>query len=110
MTSPDSNTADAWLRELVARGFQFLHPCDDSGEVMAVVGVRAHDSVIDVVRMHSEDDVVATRMPGDEENVLTPSRVTWQSTGEVCDVLEELLSLPDDRTPGSLALSGVRIG
>jgi hypothetical protein len=106
MTSHEPASAAEQLRELVARGFQFVHPCDSDGEVLAVVGIRAHDNVIDVVRLMSEDEVVAARMPGDEQDVLQPSRVTWQSTGEVHSVLTELLELPDDRTPGSLALSG----
>ena len=62
-----------------------------------MVGVRAHDDVIDVVRLHTEDDAVATRMPADEENVLQPSRFSWHRTGPACTVLEELLGLPDER-------------
>lgn len=93
---------DAGLRELVARGFQFMQPQDEHGEIVALVGVRGHDNVIDVVRLQDEDNAVATRMPGSEENVLAPSAVTWESTGSAYDVIEELLRLPDDRTPGSL--------
>lgn len=108
MTSSTDTTSDAdtLLRELVARGFQFMHPRDEQGEILAVVGVRAHDNVIDAVRLQDEDDVIATRMPGDEENVFAPTRVSWQSTGAVCEVLDELLNLPDDRTPGSLLVPG----
>ncbi|PRY31627.1 hypothetical protein [Umezawaea tangerina] len=95
MTSVDG--AEVRLRELIARGFQFLHPTDERGELTAVVGVRAHDNVIDVVRLHTEDDAVATRMPADEPDVLTPSRFSWRTHGPVCSVLEELLDLPDDR-------------
>ncbi|WNV84023.1 hypothetical protein [Umezawaea sp. Da 62-37] len=95
MTSVDS--AEGRLRELIARGFQFLHPTDGRGELTAVVGVRAHDDVIDVVRLHTEDDAIATRMPADEQNVLMPSRFSWRTRGSVCSVLEALLGLPDDR-------------
>lgn len=84
------------LRELIARGFQFLHPRDARGELAAVVGVRAHDAVIDVVRLHTEDDAVAMRMPADEVNVLSPSRFSWRRHGPATHVLEELLDLPDE--------------
>ncbi|WP_433268045.1 hypothetical protein ACQPZF_03200 [Actinosynnema sp. CS-041913] len=86
------------LRQLIARGFQFLHPRDARGELAAVVGVRAHDAVIDVVRLHTEDDVVAMRMPADEVNVLSPTRFSWRRRGPATSVLDELLELPDDRT------------
>lgn len=86
---------DARLRELVARGFQFIPPRDADGEVVALIGVRGHDDVIDVVQICSEDDVVATRMPSDEEDVFAPSTVTWQTMGPAADVLADLLALPD---------------
>jgi hypothetical protein len=85
------------LNALILRGFQFLYPRDDKGELAAVVGVRAHDNVIDIVRLHDENDAVATRMPADEANVLVPTRYSWQRTGPACRVIEELLELPDDR-------------
>ncbi|GAA1262140.1 hypothetical protein [Saccharothrix xinjiangensis] len=92
-----TNRTSYQLRELIARGFQFLHPRDARGELAAVVGVRAHDAVIDVVRLHTPDDVVAMRMPADEVNVLAPSRFSWRRHGTATSVLEELLDLPDDR-------------
>ncbi len=99
-TTPAAPDTDSLLHELIARGFQFLHPCDEHGEVVAVVGVRAHHDVIDVLRLHSEDDAVATRIPGDEEDILEPSRMSWRTTGTAVHVLGELLSLPDQHTPG----------
>ncbi|GAA3847206.1 hypothetical protein GCM10022243_11630 [Saccharothrix violaceirubra] len=100
MTSPADHIGrtTSQLRQLIARGFRFLHPRDARGELAAVVGVRAHHAVIDVVRLHTEDDVVATRMPADEANVLEPSRFSWRRRGPATSVLEELLDLPDDRT------------
>ncbi|MGW3961940.1 hypothetical protein ACWED2_19105 [Amycolatopsis sp. NPDC005003] len=83
------------LQELVARGYQFVHPADERGEVLAVVGVRVHDDVVDVVRLNAEDDVVATRMPGSEENIFEPERWLWRRCGEGAQVLTEILSLPD---------------
>ena len=92
------------ILELRARGFYFIDPRDEGGEVVAVVGVRAHDNVIDVVRLHSEDEAIASRVPSDED-ILAPTRVFWRQVGPVNVVLGEMLALPDDRTPGSLALA-----
>ena len=90
--------------ELRARGFYFIDPRDKGGEVVAVVGVRAHDNVIDVVRLHSEDEAIASRMPGDDD-IVAPTKVFWRQEGPANTVLGEMLALPDDRTPGSLALA-----
>jgi hypothetical protein len=89
---------EARLRQLIARGFRFVHPRDDQGEIVTIVGFRAHDDVIDVIRLHSEDHVVATRIPGDEDDLLTPTTVLWESTGPMRQVLDDLLDLPDDRS------------
>ena len=94
-TVPVTTVADQ-LRNLVARGFRFIHPRTDQGELVAVVGVRAHHQVVDVVEVRTETDVVATRMPANEENVLAPTDVLWQTTGLASTVLAELLTLPDD--------------
>ncbi|RSM66705.1 hypothetical protein DMH03_06295 [Amycolatopsis sp. WAC 01376] len=95
---------ESGLQELIHRGYQFVHPCDANGEVMAVVGVRVHDNVVDVVRLNAEDDVVATRMPGTEEDILEPAVWLWRSAGDAATVLTALLALPDERTPGALFL------
>ncbi|MEC3977035.1 hypothetical protein [Amycolatopsis sp. H20-H5] len=93
---------ESGLQELINRGYQFVHPRDKHGEVLAVVGVRVHDNVVDVVRLNAEDDVTATRMPGTEEDIFEPSKWLWRSRGEAAAVLTELLALPDERTPGAL--------
>lgn len=85
------------LNALILRGFQFLYPRNPRGELAAVVGVRAHGNVIDIVRLHDENNAIATRMSADEINVLVPTRYSWQRTGPACRVIEELLELPDDR-------------
>ena len=94
-TDPVTTVADQ-LRNLVARGFKFIHPRTGEGRLVAVVGVRAHHHVVDVVEVRTETDVVATRMPADEENVLAPTDVLWRTTGPASTVLAELLTLPDD--------------
>jgi hypothetical protein len=86
---------ESGLQELIVRGYQFVHPADERGEVLAVVGVRVHDDVVDVVRLNAEDDVVAMRMPGTEENILEPENWLWRSEGEAAKVLAEVLALPD---------------
>lgn len=84
------------LTHLIDRGFQFVHPTGPDGTVEAVIGVRLHDGVIDVVRVLASDDVTAVRMSADEADILTPETILWQSTGEASAVLDELLALPDD--------------
>ncbi|GAB3578097.1 hypothetical protein GCM10027445_44780 [Amycolatopsis endophytica] len=91
----DNRSIDERLQDLISRGYQFVHPRDAKGTVIAVVGVRAHDSVIDVVRLNAEDDVVATRMPGTEADILAPETVLWRTEGDAGAVLDKLLALPD---------------
>ncbi|MEU5694857.1 hypothetical protein [Actinosynnema sp. NPDC020468] len=98
MTSSGDPRTTLQLRQLIARGFRFLHPRDARGELAAVVGVRAHDKVIDVVRLHHEDDALAMRMPADEQDILSPRHFWWRRRGSATRVLDELLELPDDRT------------
>lgn len=98
----ESHTASQ-LRALIARGYKFIHPRTASGEIAAVVGVRPHDDVVDVVRLHAQDEVIATRLPGDGQDVLTPTRVLWQRSGGAAEVLDQLLGLPDGHTPGSIS-------
>jgi hypothetical protein len=100
MSSAEASVASGYdvetgLQELVARGYQFVHPADARGEVLAVVGVRVHDNVVDVVRLNAEDDVVAIRMPGTEENIFEPERWLWRRSGDGARVLTEILALPD---------------
>lgn len=89
-------TTEALLGRLIQRGYRFVHPRDADGDIVTVVGIRAHGSVIDVVRIDGEDDVTALRMPGDEENVLEPRTVLWRSQGTMPAVVDEVLDLPDD--------------
>jgi hypothetical protein len=96
-TAPVVLDIETGLQELIARGYQFVHPADERGEVLAVVGVRVHDDVVDVVRLNAEDDVVALRMPGSEENILDPGTWLWRSEGEAAKVLAEVLALPDQQ-------------
>jgi hypothetical protein len=102
-TGTAASSVDAQLRALVNRGFRFVDPRDEHGDVMAVVGVRAHGDVIDVVEILGEDEAVATRMPPDQD-VLAPRRVHWREQGPASVVLARLLLLADDHVPGILYL------
>jgi hypothetical protein len=94
--APTATSTDGQLRALVARGFRFVDPRDENGDVVAVVGVRAHHDVVDVVRLNSEHDAVAARMPTDQD-VLAPRQVFWREAGSAHEVLAAMLALPDDR-------------
>jgi len=102
-TGTAAASVDAQLRALVNRGFRFVDPRDEHGDVMAVVGVRAHDDVIDVIEILGEDEAVATRMPPDQD-VLAPRRVYWREQGPASVVLARLLLLADGHVPGTLYL------
>ncbi|RSM82793.1 hypothetical protein DMH04_24585 [Kibdelosporangium aridum] len=92
---------EAQLKELIARGFSFAHPRDATGEVAAVVGVRVHHGVVDVVQIYGEHDADATRIPGDELDIFFPYKVFWRSSGSSAAVVAELLALPDPE-PGDV--------
>ncbi|QFU94415.1 hypothetical protein [Amycolatopsis sp. YIM 10] len=101
--APPVSDTETGLRRLIDRGFQFVHPRSPEGEVLAVVGIRAHENVIDVVRLHAEDDVIATRMPGGEPDILAPRTTLWQVSGSVLTVIDQLLALPDQ--PAEVAVA-----
>lgn len=87
---------DDQLRALLARGFQFVHPTGRSGELVAIVGVRVHHEMTDVVCLRGEGEAKAARMPCDEADIFAPKRIVWQTTGGADTVLTGLLALPDD--------------
>lgn len=94
-TGTAASSVDVQLRALVGRGFRFLDPRDEHGDVLAVVGVRAHDGVVDVVELRGEDDAFATRMPPDQD-ILAPTRIYWREQGSASAVLTKMLVLPDE--------------
>lgn len=96
---------DVQLRTLVMRGFRFIDPRDENGDIVAVVGVRAHHDVVDVVRLNSEDDAVAMRMPADQD-VMSPRRMYWQECGPAHLVLGAMLELPDELVSDSVIVTG----
>lgn len=103
-TAPSTDplgTAVHQLRELVSRGFRFVHPRDQNGHLIAVVGIRAGKGVVDVVLLEGESDAKAMRLPGDETNVLAPTTVLWETAGPAHEVLAEVLAFSDEQVPDS---------
>lgn len=92
----ETGPVEARLMDLIDRGYRFMHPRDPDGSLLAVVGVRPHGNVVDIVRLDAENDATALRVPADEADPLTPSRVLWQCQGAADRVLDQLLGLPDD--------------
>lgn len=97
MSSDPGASVDSRLTDLIDRGYRFIHPRDDGGRVVAVVGIRAHHTVVDVLRIDGEDDVTAFRIPGDEQDILNPRTMLWCRRGAAHDVLDDLLALADDQ-------------
>lgn len=104
--APPADETSNRLTDLIERGFQFLHPTGADGRLQAVVGVRVHDEVIDLVQLHAENDVTATRMPIGEADIMAPETVLWQIHGGVTEVLDEVLSLPEETTSGPGSTNG----
>ncbi len=96
----------AQLLALIRRGFRFTHPHDASGDLLAIQGVRVHHDVIDVVVLRSESDARAVRMPGDEPDILAPTRTLWDRRGQAEAVLAALLELPDQESPVAVGVDG----
>jgi hypothetical protein len=92
------------LQALIARDFHFAHPRDSNGALIAVIGIRVHHGVIDIVQLHGEQDADAARVPGEEPDVLSPRTVLWRTSGSAQEVIQETLALQDPVSePGSAA-------
>ncbi len=83
------------LQALIARDFHFAHPRASDGSLIAVVGIRAHHGVIDIVQLYGENDADAARIPGEEPDVLFPKTVLWRTVGAADEVIAEALELAD---------------
>ncbi|HET6503639.1 MAG TPA: hypothetical protein VFG87_23060 [Amycolatopsis sp.] len=98
---------DSRLRDLIKRGYRFVHRRDAEGNVHTVVGIRPHHTVVDIIRITDRDSAVATRIPGGEQDIFEPSVVLWRGAGPTGEVLEELLTLPEKPDPcGRRAIPG----
>ncbi|MCI2418124.1 hypothetical protein MOQ72_11865 [Saccharopolyspora sp. K220] len=90
---PDSSIR---LRQLMARGFRLMPPVRDTdGELMALIYVRPHGDIIDIVELRGEDDVRAARVSRKDGIRDDPSTAQWRTAGAACDVLDQVLALPE---------------
>lgn len=84
------------LRQLVLRGFQLMPPVrDGTGELEALIYVRPHGDVIDIVEVLAEDHVRAARVPRRGEIRTDDSAAYWRITGDVIEVVDQVLALPE---------------
>lgn len=97
MTSSADDQSSIRLRKLVARGFRLMPPVRDAqGELMALIYVRPHGDIVDVVELRGEDDVRAARVSQDKAGLTAnPATAEWHTAGGACDVLDQVLALPD---------------
>lgn len=85
-----------WLRQLVLRGFQLMPPVrDGTGELEALIYVRPHGDVIDIVEVLAEDNVRAARVPRRGEIRTDDNAAYWRTSGAVIDVVDQVLALPE---------------
>jgi hypothetical protein len=83
------------LLVLRALDFHFVTNHDPKGLLVALVGVRTHRGVIDVIQLYGEHDADAIRIPGDEPDIMFPCTVLWRATGSAGQVIDNLLDLRD---------------
>lgn len=91
---PPGDVADH-LRAMMGKGFRFALNTGNDGGIVAVVGVRVHDDVIDIVELFGHRDADGVRIPGTEPDILFPRTVLWRATGAPAEVIERMLALPD---------------
>ncbi|MER7012842.1 hypothetical protein ABT324_15605 [Saccharopolyspora sp. NPDC000359] len=96
MTSSAEDESSIRLRQLVARGFRLMPPIRDAdGELMALVYVRPHGDIVDVVELRGEDDVRAARVSQEQGLSTSPTIAEWHAVGAACEVLDQVLALPE---------------
>jgi hypothetical protein len=88
------------LRHLRALAFYFARTRDDAGELVALVGIRMHHGVIDIIQIYSEYDAAAIRLPSTVLEDRRPDPPLWSASGPPEDVIDTLLGLPDPVHPG----------
>lgn len=83
----------------MARGFQLMPPVrDTAGELEALIYVRPKGDIIDVVELIAEDNVRAARVPRRGEISTEAGGAFWRTIGDVYQVLDEVLALPEPLT------------
>ncbi|UJW28726.1 hypothetical protein L3Q67_26040 [Saccharothrix sp. AJ9571] len=83
---------DPILHRLIAAGWEFWHPRNDAGEVIAICAVRRWvPAGEDVLMFYAETDAAGVRFNPAGEAV-------WHRTGTVVEVAEQMLELPHPDT------------
>lgn len=97
MVGRDGAPDDISVRLQTMRALQFEFATDQApdGSIEALVGVRVHDGVIDIVELYGEDEATATRLPDTEPNIMFATTVLWHTRGTAYEVIDALLALPD---------------
>jgi hypothetical protein len=88
------------LEAMRALDYEFATDHADDGSIDALVGVRVHHGVIDILELYGEDEATATRLPDSEPNIMLARTVLWHTRGTAYEVIDELLSLPDPESGG----------
>ncbi|GAA4614759.1 hypothetical protein [Saccharopolyspora hordei] len=92
----EEDPSSARLRQLVARGFRLMPPVRDAdGELLALIYVRPHGDIVDVVELRGEDDVRAARVLQEQSPTTAEAKTEWHAVGRACEVLDQVLALPD---------------
>ena len=94
------NDISARLQMMRTLDYEFATDHADDGGIEALVGVRVHQGVIDILELYGEDEATATRLPDTEPNIMLARTVLWHTRGAAYEVIDELLSLPDPE-PGA---------
>jgi hypothetical protein len=66
---------------MCAMSFYFARIRDNCGTVVALVGVRVHHGMIDVVQFYGEHEADAVRILSTAENFVLPFDVLWSTSG-----------------------------
>jgi hypothetical protein len=88
------------LHALRAMGFRFATQQGKTGGIVALMGVRAHHGIVDIVQLYGENDADAVRVPADEPDILFPRTVLWRTSGAAGRVMDDLMGLPDPAGTG----------
>lgn len=96
------------LHTLTSHDFHFAHPHDAQGRLIAVIGIRAHHEVIDILQLYDEHDAEAARIPAEEPDILFPRTVLWHTTGTAQEIIDATIALADP-IPNPNQAKGYRI-
>jgi hypothetical protein len=94
---------DDGLRALMTHGFRFQHLCNDSGEVVMLIGSYGWAEYYDRIHVHGEEEAIAARALMDPRP--GPDEVVWSYQGNATNTIQELLALPKPHEPNAPRLA-----